>query len=817
MEIYTDRALRSQASGDAKATEEPKETACGPFVDLGQNNTVPLADFLKRSQEIVVAAAEKSSIDIHAIDFDNHDLNSYMLGVYDGTGDLMDLNAVEAKKDDTKAPEKPTETRFDVFVNQWKKKKIPDDVLIMLARKLCDKATGEAYNPDVHVTQATATDSDNFTGCAVSWDGVSQEWFSEVFMKTPEVEEFLAFGCRMWFVREYGIKEVLYRRGVTSGSVVDHMDKFIPPGHELSETSVYTKKPANTFISFTGAYSLDLFAKLIKHEDLRGRYLWLDTICVDQIAWKKPEMKPFKKEFMHHLRQRIREIGFTALMLERWDDLMLTLGQIWVIWELFSTATGEAELRVLLNKGERTRFVKDAFTGGKLAESVRESLADIDAIKAGASQPEDKTAILEIMEETGVSQVNACVIERMRQWLTTTSHMHLEERSHMDDPALKLKVKMADLLSDQSKLDDSEVLYREVSIARREQLGDKDLSTLSSIKDLATLFYKQGKLDDSEKLCKEALHGFREKLGNEHPSTLSCTALRASLFHARGELVDAEILFREVLIAHREQLGDKDPATLGSINNLACVLKDQGNLDDAEILLCEAMNGYREQLGDKNPKTLYSINNLAILFYDQRRLDDAERLYREALKGMREQLGDKHHATLGTINNLAVLLCDQDKLDDAEKLCREALNGYRKKLGIHHPSTLSSMNNLADILTRKGNLEESEVLYREVLIAHREQLGDKHPSTLRSINNLAALLCDQGKLDDAERLCREALNGFREKLGHRHPSTQSSFTNLLGILTKKGNLEDLESLYHEVLMIGLSESSGDENPDPDCL
>ena len=76
------------------------------------------------------------------------------------------------------------------------------------------------------------------------------------------------------------------------------------------------------------------------------------------------KMRAFKKNFMHILRNRVKEIGQTALVLDKWDRVMETLGQIWVIWEVFSTTDGEAQLDVLLSHDQEKRMVDKMFNGG---------------------------------------------------------------------------------------------------------------------------------------------------------------------------------------------------------------------------------------------------------------------------------------------------------------------------------------------------------------------------------------------------------------------------------------------------------------------
>ena len=56
--------------------------------------------------------------------------------------------------------------------------------------------------------------------------------------------------------------------------------------------------------------------------------------------------------------------------------------------------------------------------------------------------------------------------------------------------------------------------------ARRETLGDRHPSTLTSISNMGTLLHDMGKLEQARPLFEEALQGRRETLGDRHPDTL---------------------------------------------------------------------------------------------------------------------------------------------------------------------------------------------------------------------------------------------------------------------------------------------------------
>ena len=92
----------------------------------------------------------------------------------------------------------------------------PKDKRKALAHELCDRAIPMGG-------PLAATDPPDYVpsgDCTVDERGIHVDWFLYTFCYLPEVA-FLDYGCPMWCVREHGIKEMLQRQGVSSGSLMD--------------------------------------------------------------------------------------------------------------------------------------------------------------------------------------------------------------------------------------------------------------------------------------------------------------------------------------------------------------------------------------------------------------------------------------------------------------------------------------------------------------------------------------------------------------------------------------------------------------------
>ena len=189
-------------------------------------------------------------------------------------------------------------------------------------------------------------------------------------------------------------------------------------------------------------------------------------------------------------------------------------------------------------------------------------------------------------------------------------------------------------------------------------------------------------------MYEEALRGCRETLGNRELSTLTSINNLGMLLQRQGKATKAAPLLEEVLQAKRALLGDWHRSTLTSMNNLGTLLvNDLGKLNEAGPLLKEALRGRRVTLGDRHQETLTSVLNVAELLADQGRLDVSKSVGR----------WNSLYFTCLLRGEFVSTLLASYRLDEASVLFEEELHACREMLGDGHQSTLSSIQNLADL------------------------------------------------------------------------------------------------------------------------
>ena len=144
-------------------------------------------------------------------------------------------------------------------------------------------------------------------------------------------------------------------------------------------------------------------------------------------------------------------------------------------------------------------------------------------------------------EAGGFHGVNRQVKAALRDWLAETGRELLRTAEAEEGTgALGLQFGLAQLLKNQAKYDEAKPLWEEALASRKETLGDRHPSTLTSMSSLGSLLQAQGKLDEAEPLSKEAAILYREVLGDDHPHTRISVNSYKELLKRRGKYGEAE-------------------------------------------------------------------------------------------------------------------------------------------------------------------------------------------------------------------------------------------------------------------------------------
>ena len=259
--------------------------------------------------------------------------------------------------------------------------------------------------------------------------------------------------------------------------------------------------------------------------------------------------------------------------------------------------------------------------------------------------------------------------------------------------------------------------------------------------------------------------------------------------------------------------GDRShPLASWLLNGVGVLWERVAEFTRAEPPLRRSLAIREKARGPDHPDVATSLNNLALLYKDQGRYAEAEPLLRRALAIREKALGPDHPDVATRLDNLALLYNAQGRYAEAEPLYMHALAIREKALGPDHADVAQSLNNLAFLYNGQERYAEAEPLLTRALVIKEKALGPDHPSVATSLNNLAFLYDAQGHYAEAEPLYVRAL-AIREKaLGPDHPDVATSLNNLAGLYGAQGRYAEAEPLATRALATW-EKALGPDHPD----
>ncbi len=199
----------------------------------------------------------------------------------------------------------------------------------------------------------------------------------------------------------------------------------------------------------------------------------------------------------------------------------------------------------------------------------------------------------------------------------------------------------------------AEVLQLEVLDRMKEQLGETNPETLSSLNDLALIQSTiPGKENDAINTLLKVIEIEEVILPKDCLTILISKGNLAFMYYRIGNRQQASPLFSE--ISQKISLEEADhPDVLTFKNNYAMFLVDEGKLHEASLLFEEVLRTSIQRSGELSIETLAYKNNLGAFYRDHlRRFDLAETLIVDAVKGRTTVLGRVHELTLSSLHNL---------------------------------------------------------------------------------------------------------------------------------------------------------------------
>ncbi len=328
---------------------------------------------------------------------------------------------------------------------------------------------------------------------------------------------------------------------------------------------------------------------------------------------------------------------------------------------------------------------------------------------------------------------------------------------------------------------------------RTRKLGNVNLQTLTSARDLARLLYLRGNVAEAERLLTGAIPGIRAR-GDDPELLARNLETLGSIQKRKGDYAAAEELLRESLDLFQTHVDREGPAAR-VMGELGVVLMRQANYAQAELLLRNSLAAARRAHGEKSANAAGLLTNLAVLLKRQGQLDEAETSYREALDIQRNTHGAGHPATATTMVNLGNLLVQKQEFEQAEALLDEASEHIRAIHGEDSFQLAVLLATRSHAAAGRGNLEVAIEHARNSMVMIQREFGEQHEHVGTALNHLAGLYIKNNDPDAAREPLERALVIYRERVGDGHPWVALTLEKLGKVEFTTGDAESGRALF----------------------
>ena len=292
--------------------------------------------------------------------------------------------------------------------------------------------------------------------------------------------------------------------------------------------------------------------------------------------------------------------------------------------------------------------------------------------------------------------------------------------------SLRTEQELAWLLSATDRPKDAEVLLREVSRFSNDSSSAAAVFRAEVQSRLGYAVFQQSRYQEARELIESALAEQRHLLGDVHVSTVWTVRVLASLLRDVGELDRSETLYREALASSRLLFGDDHFQTETSEYLLILQLQRTGKFAEAERLSRAGLPRLTRRYGERDPRAEGWRGRLATILLDNGATAEAETLLRSTLDDYHRLYPGGHQDEMDWANRLAYITMLRGA-PDADQMYRTALALRARKPADQPDFVTDGVHFLAWAMNAHGDVAESKALYQSVLALYRRVLPSNHP------------------------------------------------------------------------------------------
>jgi tetratricopeptide (TPR) repeat protein len=502
--------------------------------------------------------------------------------------------------------------------------------------------------------------------------------------------------------------------------------------HLAREQPSTIKPTADYFVSYVWTYPLqELIAALeytlLKKQNKEDVFIWLDALCINQHQVGKSTASP--EQLQITFGESLKAINSVVMVLYNWQDPQYPK-RIWCVFEAYMTKKIPNVKVILAMSPTEEKSLVDVMIGNTISKTFLQKLfSSVDVESAKAKEPADQQAILQLIREFGVSEVNSVVLGNLKQWIVQGGEIALKN------------------------VDEDSVEASNICAAR------------------LFIHYTLGEFETALAWAEKALNICIKLYGPEHREVATGYGNVASCLKDLGRLDEALVANDQAVAIDTKILGSDHPNTISSRSLKAGILQDQGKLEEALVVNDEVLQSRRRVLGDDHPDTVAAMTYKASCLVDLKRYDKALPLYEQIIVISKHNLGENHPDLAAYINNKALCLQDMRRPEEALLLHDQVIAIRKKVYGEVHPVVAASYGNKADCLRIARRFNDALHLYDQALSIRVQVYGENHSTVALTLNNKASCLKSLGRIDEAQQLGKQSIEIAERVLGSSHPTT----------------------------------------------
>jgi tetratricopeptide (TPR) repeat protein len=458
-------------------------------------------------------------------------------------------------------------------------------------------------------------------------------------------------------------------------------------------------------------------------------YVWLDGLCINQhLIGKSTAATP--QQLQSTFGESLKTIGSVVMVLSNWKNPSYPK-RIWCVFEAYMTKKiPNIKVTLAMSPTEEKSLI-NAMIGNEIDQQFIETyFSSVDVESATAKEPADEQAILQLLREFGVADVNSVVLGNLKQWMVQGGDVALasvnensrqaanvcaarfniyhslgafNEALEWADKALQIDLKLygpdheyvaADynnkmlVLKALGRLDEAIETNEQDFAITSKILGADHPETISSRCETGILLEVQDKFKEALLVFDEVLQNRRRILGNDHRDTVLVMAYKANVLESLTRRDEALSLYDEIIIISKHNLGENHPNMAAYINNKARCLQRMGRPEEALPLYDQSIAIYKKVNGEGHPDVAIVIGAKADCLRITKRFNDALLLYDQALSIDIKVYGENHSKVVEDLHNQALCLESLGRMDESKQVGKKAVEIAERVLGLSHRDTL---------------------------------------------------------------------------------------------------------------------------------